>query len=119
MKTLKNCLGYICIKLYPGCNRKVGTFESPKDRLSLFPGIWKPVCEKEFRSREKGDIIKWIKSIIESSTHYSHLITCIKLVRNFQKNLNLKELGYDCFVTLMRESNMLENEIHYKKCQFI
>lgn len=47
-------LGFILIREYPGCSRKVGYFEkySTGDFLN-YPEIWQPVYSKDYIRNEK------------------------------------------------------------------
>lgn len=40
------------------------------------------------------DVFRWIKSIIESSETFDHIITCDNLVENFEKMYNNHEFSY-------------------------
>lgn len=57
--TSKKCKGFILLREYPGCHKKVGAFEpyTTGEYLS-YPEVWKPVYEE-------NEIVETEKYIIE------------------------------------------------------
>ena len=54
MENTKKCKGFILIREYPNCNRKIGSFEKyTSGEFLSYPEVWKPVYESEFVETDK------------------------------------------------------------------
>lgn len=54
MENTKKCKGFILLREYPNCGRKVGSFEKyTTGEFLKYPEVWKPVYESEFVETEK------------------------------------------------------------------